>query len=404
MLLAKKIQETKRRVDQGLENFTSKRKRHLSFLESSLRVSATEIGDKTSNAVKNPNTANTILALRTFLNSGTWVTHSTIRFLCSLQSSKLSDQQEITCEKKKSLIHKVANGIPLDQNQSLSELFSVVLDECERSLHTKPHQRQLEVPKIPHTVVLVSGMFNEIFSTAAFERGAQYLRDQHNIDYLILNVKGGKSSEHNARLIQQQLQRYIDQNPDKKLWILAFSKGGVDSLHYLAQNKEFANKYISGLSTIASPILGTERIEHNMFKAVNKIRAISNKTVGSVLKDTSNLFFHEVQNSLNYGNQKNWFHLSKDSLPEKPFYSAVALKSKWYESHIWMMLTKLLFQSKSANDGVVDTKYAQFPEAFDAINLGIISGHHLIGTRSSFYSQEALLEAHLILLRYIKLI
>jgi hypothetical protein len=65
-----------------------------------------------------------------------------------------------------------------------------------------------------------------------------------------------------------------------------------------------------------------------------------------------------------------------------------------------MMLTKFLFQSKSYNDGIVDAHNAQYPPDFGGVNLGVISGHHLIGTRSSFYCQEALLEAHIIYLQY----
>jgi hypothetical protein len=68
------------------------------------------------------------------------------------------------------------------------------------------------------------------------------------------------------------------------------------------------------------------------------------------------------------------------------------------------MLTKAFFRSHKSNDGVVDVENAQFPTYFNGINLGILEGHHLVGSRSSFYDQEALMKAHLIFLNYKKLI
>ena len=35
----------------------------------------------------------------------------------------------------------------------------------------------------------------------------------------------------------EQLEKYIKENPNEKLWIIAFSKGGVDALHFLNSNK-----------------------------------------------------------------------------------------------------------------------------------------------------------------------
>ena len=109
----------------------------------------------------------------------------------------------------------------------------------------------------------------------------------------------------------------------------------------------------------------------------------------------------EFQRSLSSDYQSNWFQNNHKSLPTLGFYTSVALEAEWYESHIWMVLTKLLFQSNESNDGVVDTKNAHFPNYFNGINLGILRGHHLIGTRSSFYTQEALLEAHLVMLDFL---
>ena len=51
-----------------------------------------------------------------------------------------------------------------------------------------------------------------------------------------------------------------------------------------------------------------------------------------------------------------------------------------------------------------DVENAQFPHFFKGMNLGVLEGHHLVGSRSSLYDQEALMKAHLIFLRYKKLV
>ena len=87
-------------------------------------------------------------------------------------------------------------------------------------------------------------------------------------------------------------------------------------------------------------------------------------------------------------------------LPQNLFYSSLALQSDWRDGHVWMILAKLFFQSKNPNDGVVDIKSARYPHYFHGVNLGILNGHHLIGTRTSEFPQEALLEAHIIFKDY----
>ena len=111
-----------------------------------------------------------------------------------------------------------------------------------------------------------------------------------------------------------------------------------------------------------------------------------------------------MQKSLSKSYRESWFKKHHKSLPQKPFYTALAFQSKWHQSHVWMILTKAFFQSQKQNDGVVDVENAQFPAFFKGINLGVLEGHHLVGSRSSFYDQEALMKAHLIFLNYKKLI
>ena len=120
-----------------------------------------------------------------------------------------------------------------------------------------------------------------------------------------------------------------------------------------------------------------------------------------MLKKEKNFLFKQVVRSLSEENQSPWFERNHESLPKDLFYTSTAFESSWYESHLWMILTRLFFRIKEVNDGVVEAWQAMFPPYFDALNLGVIKGHHLVGTRSSKYSQEALLEAHLVFLNYL---
>ena len=123
--------------------------------------------------------------------------------------------------------------------------------------------------------------------------------------------------------------------------------------------------------------------------------------VAKILEKEKNFLFKQVVRSLSEENQSPWFERNHESLPKDLFYTSTAFESSWYESHLWMILTRLFFRIKEVNDGVVEAWQAMFPPYFDALNLGVIKGHHLVGTRSSKYSQEALLEAHLVFLNYL---
>jgi hypothetical protein len=251
---------------------------------------------------------------------------------------------------------------------------------------------------------LVSGVLNEIFSTPAFKRGAENLLDQHNIKHIAPIVDGKKGSRENALLLKKQINQYMEENPNEKLWFFCFSKGGIDTLHYLKTEGEELSPNILGFSFIATPIMGSDHVNNKFLKLVNTVVKVPEEVSKLVLGKKIDFFAKELQKSLSRSYRESWFKKHHKSLPQKPFYSAIAFESKWHQSHVWMMLTKAFFRSQNSNDGVVDVENAQFPSYFKGINLGILEGHHLVGSRSSFYDQEALMTAHLIFLNYKNLI
>lgn len=256
----------------------------------------------------------------------------------------------------------------------------------------------LDCPKIEDVIVLVPGVFNELFSTAAFERAAKYLKDQRLAEYFVVKVDGTKDSAYNSEMMQKQIFDFIEKNPQKRLWFVAFSKGGIDCLKFMKNNRDFGETYVRGLSTLASPILGTYHFSNSTVKTLLDV----SKNLKSHISANLELFsvLENFEKSLS-DSQENWFKENHQLFPKSSFYTALAFESEFIDSHFWMMLAKIFLKSEQINDGVVDADRAFFPDYFDAINLGIIQGHHLVGSRSSLFAQEALLEAHIIYLKYL---
>ena len=60
-----------------------------------------------------------------------------------------------------------------------------------------------------------------------------------------------------------------------------------------------------------------------------------------------------------------WLRKNYPNLPKGIFYTAIGFESKWYESHVWLMLMKLIINNKNSNDGVVSTDNVLFPSYFN---------------------------------------
>jgi hypothetical protein len=283
-------------------------------------------------------------------------------------------------------------------------VFKTIYHELAYSHLVAGYKTPLAVPKINVTIVLVSGVLNEIFSTPAFKRGAEALLDSHSIKHIAPIVDGKKGSRENSLLLKKQIEEYMLNNPDERLWFFCFSKGGIDTLHYLKTKGEKLSKSIVGISFIATPIMGTDHINNKLLQFANTVGKIPENVSKRLLGREVDIFAKELQKSLSKNYRQSWFKRNHVLLPKDLFYTAIAFESKWHNSHVWMMLTKAIFRSQKSNDGVVDVENAQFPFYFKGLNLGVLEGHHLVGSRSSFYDQEALMKAHLIYLDYKKLL
>jgi len=371
--------------------------RKFDFLKLATQTSYGDIKDDIHNIIKRHDTTSLFHLAKDFVGSSAWITNSLISIF---KKSTANTPNFPPSARHNEIIDHIARNIPLHHSFKNSEIFYSIYVECLLKHTIQGYSSSIRCPVIFPTIVLVSGVLNEIYKTAAFERGVRNISKINNLKYIVASTHGLKSAKHNAKLIRDQLFEYSKDHPDEKLWLLAYSKGGLDCLYFLKRHPEWSKKNIVGLSTIASPLLGSQHIDSTIFQMINKIHLYENNRLYKSIDKKIDILAKEFQQSLNSRHQTHWFQKNFHLFPKNLFYSALALEANWYESHIYMILAKIFFPSGSSNDGVVDAKSAQFPSYFNSINLGVIKGHHLIGARSSSFAQEALIEAHIIFLKY----
>ena len=343
--------------------------------------------------------------LKTMLSmtsSSIWLSRSAFSVLRSYFDVSSLENLNLSSEKAQDIIANVTNKRTVDATDQ--EIFQTIYHELAHCHMVSEYRTSLHVPSINVTIVLVSGVFNEIFSTPAFKRGAESMLDQYDIKHIAPTVDGKKGARENSLALKKQIEEYIEANPTERLWFFCFSKGGIDTLHYLRSKGDKLSPNILGFSFIATPLMGTDHINNKLLKLANAVGKVPEQISKRVLGRKVDIIASELQRSLSKNFRESWFKRNHKLLPTKPFYTAVAFESKWHKSHVWMMLTKAIFRSQKSNDGVVDVENAQFPFYFNGHNLGVLEGHHLVGSRSSFYDQEALMKAHIIYLDYKKLL
>lgn len=332
-------------------------------------------------------------------NSSVWVSRSGLSLFKSYFRFKSHLNLNHNNSASQEILSAVINNKSLDV-YSDAQIFKTIYDELSFAHLHKNYKCSLKIPQINQTIVLVSGVFNELFSTPAFKRGAEKLLDDYHIKHIAPAVDGRKGAKDNALKLKAQIDHYIEVHPEESLWFFCFSKGGIDTLHYLKDQKNKLPLNIKGASFIATPLLGTDHINHKGLKILNTVAKVPEAITHRLFSKRIDPILKDLQKSLAKNYRENWFKRNHKELPSHLFYTALAFESKWHQSHIYMMATKALFKSGKANDGVVDVENAQFPNYFKGINLGVLNGHHLVGSRSSFYDQEALMKAHLIFLHY----
>lgn len=384
-----------------LENISQGKK----YREETLKIVLKELSEDLENFKNGDDKVKEgLVLLRDLLGGSAWVSRSFARSMTSY--TKLpKDKKRVPhlSLHHKEIIDNVRKKKPMGELKvSDAEIFSSILHETLNVHRGRKINIGLKVPSPKATIVLVDGVLNEIYKMANFQRACEHLNEKFDYPYFVAQVEGLDTCNNNAQILHRYILDRVKVNPEEKFWIIGFSKGGLDSLYFARNFPEVCNKHVIGISTIASPILGSPKTEHKIIKILNNLDEVFNFPLIKNLFADKEFQIRGMQLALSEEHQKSWLQRNKDKFPKKPFYTSLALRSHWRESHIYMIFTKLLFQSTKPNDGVVDLENANFPEYFtQGTNLGFINGHHLIGSRSSTFEQEALIEALAITLDYL---
>ena len=235
------------------------------FLNSAKELTKLDIRKKIGQVKSNLSPNDTIKLMRNLVTSSAWLSFSTARYLHSLTNFKSFDNK-FDFDK---VNYKFFNDIKKRNKVSLpdEEIFKIIYNEVEYAKYHPHYIPNLELPKTAATIVLIPGVFNELFSTPSFERACHFLKEKYGINYFTPRVNGFEDCKNNAHSIREQLIAYTNEHPKEKLWLLSFSKGGLDTLHYLSEYSKEQDS-ILGVSTIATPILGSDTFNKKLIKTV----------------------------------------------------------------------------------------------------------------------------------------
>ena len=294
--------------------------------------------------------------------------------------------------RQRAIIKAIINSDIPKNKYALSEVFEAIFLDQKISHLSSSYRSQFWVPEINNIIiVLVDGFLNELYQTPSFTRSLKHLNEKFGYEFHIPTVSGLETSENNQAALFEDLQELSKNNPGKKIWCFSFSKGGIDTLYCALNNKKFFTENVLGISTIASPLRGTQLTDHFLIKKFD-----------SVFKYLQDGKFKQIADELNGSAMDKWYRDNFHNFPKNLFYSSLGFKSPLSQSHIFMRILKILINNKNPNDGVVEEARAHFPHYFDSLNLGTVAAHHLVGLYSSQFDQEALIKAHLILLSILK--
>ena len=183
----------------GLFSKAEKRPRSETFFLNSVKISYSEILAELGKIRKNCTSNQFINLLKVITNDSTWMG----RTFMQMSKEKVFDTPSSgeTEEWERDILNAVAKKQTI-YGHTQQDIFKTIFSEVERAQHDTNYKPIVTCPPIKATIVLISGVLNEIFSTAAFERGAQHLAKQQGLKYFVPKVDGLKDPKTNAKLIK----------------------------------------------------------------------------------------------------------------------------------------------------------------------------------------------------------
>ncbi|MBL0173045.1 MAG: DUF3047 domain-containing protein [Gemmatimonadaceae bacterium] len=286
----------------------------------------------------------------------------------------------------------------MGRSRLAATLFSQVF--AERSLWQRVEPAAIPLLYDPElsgiTVVLVPGIYGELFDGEIWQRGLHAVRERLGVRTMSVRVDGRCSSTINAstllRGLRDDTRRRIERGYARPRYLLiGYSKGGVDATEALLADSVFAHQQVAALVTIATPHLGSPVAERAELPA-SLVRWASRDTIPTACATDGSA------PSLYPATRRAFWGEFGDQVGERTRLFSLALTSDVHDAHPWMKLTKQVGQFTEPNDGVVALSASRFPADVPSVDLGSVRGDHIAGITASAFPQEAFLESVVITL------
>lgn len=240
------------------------------------------------------------------------------------------------------------------------------------------------------TIVYVPGIYNSLFDNEIFSLGLASLREDLGLRVIIPPVESICAADYNGKIIlnylKEDYKRRLERGFEEPSYlILGYSKGTVDVLQAMTQDREFFAKNVLGLVSIASPLHGSSILDKTdlPFALIDVLSENQGPAICHREKPSGPSISPAAMDSFWRKNERSLIGLTR--------YFSITFKSEPENSHLFMKATKLIAQFDEDNDGVVTESSSKFPVVLGATNLGTIEADHLAGILSSKFDQKSFL-------------
>ncbi len=246
------------------------------------------------------------------------------------------------------------------------------------------------------TVVLLPGIYTELFDNEIWQRGLRAVRDNLGVRTLSVPLDGRCNSDYNAIALLSALrldtQRRIERGyAVPRYLLLGYSKGGVDATRALVADSAFAHNQVAALVTIATPHGGSPVPERADLPTI-----VAERSTTRAIPEPCKAPGAGASASISPQAQSDFWMREAANVAERTRLFSLTLTSSSGESHPFMQLTRRIGDFAEANDGVVAERSSRFPSTVPSTDLGTYRGDHIDGIRASNFPQEAFLEAAVI--------
>jgi hypothetical protein len=241
------------------------------------------------------------------------------------------------------------------------------------------------------TVVLVPGIYGELFDGELWQRGLKAVRDRLGVRTFTAPVDGRCSAEYNAPVLRAALRDDIARRRARgyeapRYLLIGYSKGGIDATHMLLADSALAHEHVAALVTVATPHLGSPVAERSPLPA--PVLRWGVRTPLPAPCDSAS-----AAASLWPGTRAAFWADHEQQVATRANYFSLSFTSDMQHAHPFMKITKRVGQFTEPNDGVVALRASQFPSSVPAVHLGTIDADHIAGITASSFPQEAFMEA-----------